>query len=113
MKTKVFFSIVMFFFAASLMAQTEKTIKESEKVVVGGKVSTTSVKPVQIGTPQPEISTDKNKPTTKSIDKRMHAEIRSNGHAFSGKGNGKKHDIIEPKPELKHYKKNMQGIKKE
>lgn len=113
MKTKVILFFGMILFAANLLAQTEKPIKESEKVVVGGKGSTTTVKPVQTAQPLPNNTTDINKPTAKPIDKRMHAETRSNGHAFSGKGNGKKHNLMDPQPEPKHQKKNMQGIKKE
>lgn len=110
MKTKVILFLGMILFAANLMAQTEKSIKESEKVIVGGKAT---LKPVQTSKPISDNTTDLSKPTTHSNDKHMHAETRSNGHAFSGKGNGKKHNLIDPQPAPIHHKKNMQGIKKE
>ncbi len=113
MKTKSILFFVMILFTANLMAQTEKPVKESEKVVVGGKATTTTVKSVQTTQPLHANTTDLNKPTTKPIDKQMHAEKRSNGHAFSGKGNGKKHNLIDPQPKPIHLKKNMQGINKE
>lgn len=114
MKTKVMFFLgVMFLFIGGMVAQTEKPVKQSEKLVVGGKVSTLTEKPVQSGTQIQDNAADLNKPATDQSDKRMNAENRSNGHAFSGRGNGKKHNLKDPQPAIKHAKKDPKGLQKE
>jgi len=114
MKTKaIFFLGVMFLFVGGMIAQTEKPVKQTEKLVVGRKVSTLTVKPAQSGAQIQDNAADMNKPATGQSDKRMNAEIRSNGHAFSGKGNGKKHNLKDPQPVIKQAKKDLKGLQKE
>lgn len=109
----MFFLGVMFLFIGGMVAQTERPVKQSEKLVVGEKVSTLTPKPAQLGVQKQDNSSDMNKPATGQSDKRMNAENRSNGHAFSGKGNGKKLNLKEPQPAIKQAEKDPKGLKKE
>lgn len=114
MKTKVvFFLSVTFLFIGGMVAQTERPVKQSEKSVAGGKVSKLTQKPAQLGVQIQDNSSDMNKPATGQYDKRMNAENRSNGHAFSGKGNGKKLNLKDPQPATKQAEKDPKGLKKE
>lgn len=114
MKTKVkFFLGVMFLFIGGMVAQTERPVKQSEKLVVGGKVSTLTLKPAQSGVQIQDNASDMNNPATGQSEKQKNAENRSNAHAFSGKGNGKKLNLKDPQPAIKQAKKDPKGLKKE
>jgi len=114
MKTKImFFLSVMFLSIGGMVAQTQKPVKQSEKLEVGGKVTTVTGKPAQSGDKIVNNAADMNKPATGQNDKRMNAEIHSNGHAFSGRGNGKKLNLKDPQPAIKRVKKDLKGLQKE
>ena len=72
-------------------------------------------KPAPVAKPKTETAEDNVKPVKNNSkkDKRMHAEERSKGHAFSGKGKGGDKNIIDPVKKNKKQKAKKGKIKKE
>jgi hypothetical protein len=74
-----------------------------------------NVTPVPTPRPKTDVSTAPNQEADvkgPSIDQRMHAEEKSNGHAFSGKGKGADKNLFDPVAKAKKEKTKAKKNKK-
>lgn len=91
MKTKfIFLLVTIFLYVGSTNAQTEKPVKQTEKLFVGGKVSTMNVKSVDSKLLMREKSTDINMLTIEQNDKEVNVENQTNSNVIRDEKKGKK-----------------------
>lgn len=114
MKTKfIFLLCALFLYVGSMIAQTEKPVKQTEKIVVGGKVSTMNVTSVNSKLLMQEKATNMNMPSTEQNGKQMNAENQTNSNVIRDEKDGKKINLKKSQPAIKQTKNDLRGLQKE